>query len=514
MTTYQEIESFLHGNDPEKYIVSIEFDYASNTIFKIKEIPNSGIEITKDTFTPFAWVGNLKGLNFYNNSKAEQKEAMTKYGIIIEKLETRGNKRLESGLTFIVKSLKGYRELIQFFRDGNCDPWGEKTKDKVLILPPVEQYLISKDKRLFKGFEDYDEVTRLVFDLETTSLEPKDGRIFMIGIKTNKGYHKVIECINEEHEKDAIIEFFNIIDELKPSIIGGYNSANFDWNWIFERCKILGIESKKIVKSLNPKFTYTRKDNLLKLGNEVESFTQTSIWGYNVIDVIHSVRRAQAINSSIKSAGLKYITKFINAESPNRIYIDHELIGQMYLNKDEYWLNKKNGKYKKISEYSDLDVKYPKVYTKITGDKLVEMYLDDDLSETLKVDQEFNQASFLLASMIPTTYERVLVMGTATVWKMLMLAWSYKHNLAIPAKESKTNFVGGLSRLLKVGYSKNVLKLDFSSLYPSIQLVHNVFPDCDVTDAMKGMLKYFRDTRIRYKELAEEFYEFQKLKVE
>jgi DNA polymerase elongation subunit (family B) len=507
MTTYQEIESFLHGNDPEKYIVSIEFDYASNTIFKIKEIPNSGIEITKDTFTPFAWVGNLKGLNFYNNSKAEQKEAMTKYGIIIEKLETRGNKRLESGLTFIVKSLKGYRELIQFFRDGNCDPWGEKTKDKVLILPPVEQYLISKDKRLFKGFEDYDEVTRLVFDLETTSLEPKDGRIFMIGIKTNKGYHKVIECINEEHEKYAIIEFFNIIDELKPSIIGGYNSANFDWNWIFERCKILGIESKKIVKSLNPKFSYTRKDNLLKLGNEVESFTQTSIWGYNVIDVIHSVRRAQAINSSIKSAGLKYITKFINAESPNRIYIDHELIGQMYLNKDEYWLNKKNGKYKKISEYSDLDVKYPKVYTKITGDKLVEMYLDDDLSETLKVDQEFNQASFLLASMIPTTYERVLVMGTATVWKMLMLAWSYKHNLAIPAKESKTNFVGGLSRLLKVGYSKNVLKLDFSSLYPSIQLVHNVFPDCDVTDAMKGMLKYFRDTRIRYKELAEEFYE-------
>ena len=87
-----------------------------------------------------------------------------------------------------------------------------------------------------------------------------------------------------------------------------------------------------------------------------------------------------------------------------------------------------------------------------------------------------------------------------------MLAWSYKHGLAIPAKESKTDFVGGLSRLLKVGYSKNVLKLDFSSLYPSIQLVHDVFPDCDVTGAMKGMLSYFRNTRIKYKQLAEEFY--------
>jgi DNA polymerase elongation subunit (family B) len=96
-------------------------------------------------------------------------------------------------------------------------------------------------------------------------------------------------------------------------------------------------------------------------------------------------------------------------------------------------------------------------------------------------------------------------MGTATLWKMLMLAWSYKHGLAIPAKQDKTDFVGGLSRLLKVGYSKNVLKLDFSSLYPSIQLVHDVFPECDVTGAMKGMLKYFRDTRIKYKQLAEEF---------
>jgi DNA polymerase elongation subunit (family B) len=145
------------------------------------------------------------------------------------------------------------------------------------------------------------------------------------------------------------------------------------------------------------------------------------------------------------------------------------------------------------------------IYLKTTGDNLVERYLDDDLDETLKVDQEFNQGSFLLAAMIPTTYERVSTMGTATLWKMLMMAWSYKHNIAIPAKESKTDFVGGLSRLLKVGYSKDVLKLDFSSLYPSIQLVHDVFPDCDVTGAMKGMLKWFRDTRIKYKNLAEEY---------
>jgi DNA polymerase elongation subunit (family B) len=508
MISQEEIKLFLEGNDPEEFIVSIEFDYASNSIFKIKEIPGKGKEIRKDTFTPFAWVGDLRGLNFYQSSKGLQKEAMSKYGIMIDKLETGGNDRLDQGLNFMVKSLKGYRELIQFFRDGGVDPWGEKTKDKVLILPPVEQYLISKEKRLFKGYEEYNDITRFVFDLETTALEPKDGRIFMIGMKTNKGFKKVIECSNEDEERKGLVEFFRTINELKPSIIGGYNSANFDWFWIFERCKALHLDIKKICRTLNPDINIKQSENLLKLANEVERYNQVGMWGYNVIDILHSVRRAQAINSSIKSAGLKYITQYINAEAKDRIYVDHDKIGPMYRDKEDYWLNIENGKYKKVGLDPKIDLaceKHSNVYIKTTGDDIIERYLDDDLEETLLVDEEFNQGTFLLASLVPTTYERVSTMGTATLWKMLMLAWSYKYKLAIPKKQEKTEFVGGLSRLLKVGYSRNVLKLDYSSLYPSIQLVHDVFPECDIMGGMKGMLSYFRNARIMYKNLASEW---------
>ena len=514
MIDEEVIKSFLEGNDPEEFIVACEFDYVSDSIYKIKEIPGKGKEIRKDTFIPFCWVGDLHNMGFYKDSKGLQKEAMTKHGIVITKLDTHSDPRMEKGLTYMVKSLKGYRSLIQFFREGGADPWGDKFREKILILPPVEQYFISKEKRLFKGYEHYDEVTRLVYDLETTSLEPKDGRIFMIGIRTNKGFNKIIECINEEDEKKGILEFFNIINQIKPSIIGGYNSANFDWYWIFERCRILGIEIRKVVKSLHPQHSISQKKSILKLANEVEDYMQTSIWGYNVIDIIHAVRRAQAINSSIKSAGLKYISEFINAKEPDRVYINHDSIGKMYTQKEEYWLNLKNGEYRKKGSFEDLDKKFSDTYLLTNGADIVERYLQDDLEETLKVDKEFNQGSFLLAAMIPTTYERVSTMGTATLWKMLMLAWSYKNNLAIPVKQSKTDFVGGLSRLLKVGYSKDVLKLDFSSLYPSIQLVHDVFPQCDVTGAMKGMLKYFRDTRIKYKQLAEEYYEIDRKKSE
>ena len=205
---------------------------------------------------------------------------------------------------------------------------------------------------------------------------------------------------------------------------------------------------------------------------------------------------------------MKYITQYISAEAADRVYIDHTDIGPFYAKKEEYWLNIENGKYKKVGVDPKVDEacsKHSDIYIKTTGDNLVERYLDDDLEETLKVDEEFNQGSFLLASLVPTTYERVSTMGTATLWEIQMRAWSYKHKLAIPAKNEKTEFVGGLSRLLKVGYSTDVLKLDFSSLYPSIQLVHDVFPTCDITGAMKGMLNYFRNTRIKYKNLAKEY---------
>ena len=514
--TTQEIEEFLHGNDPEEYIVALEYGWRSSRIYKIKEYPDRGKVIESDTFIPFCWVGDLTKKNFYNGSKEQQKAAISKHGILIEKLEYGEDERLKNGLTYLIKTTKTYRDLVSFFRQGGINPWDVDNRDAIMILSPIEQYLIQKKKRLFKGFNEYDDIHRFVFDLETTSLNPEEGRIFMVGMKDNRGFEEVIEVGDSEvEESEAIYKFFETIDNLKPTIIGGYNSSNFDWNWLFKRAEILQMDTTKF-KTLNPNEGYKIKDGILKLGAEIEDYNQIKIWGYNSLDIAHAVRRAQTINSEIKSWGLKYITKFSNSNRPNRVYVEGNKIASTYRENKEFYLNVENGKYKPVGSEGlyDIDKKFPKIYKKVGGAEIVERYLMDDLWETMEVDGQFNQASFLLASMVPTSYERVSTMGTATLWKMLMLAWSYHRGLAVPAKDSKRPFVGGLSRLVKTGYSTNVLKLDFSSLYPSIQLVHNVFPECDVTEAMKGMLKYFRDTRIRYKNLASEYYSTDKKKSE
>ena len=499
------IESFLNGSDPEKYIVGIEYDYKANKIYKIIQDPEKGKYVVEDTFVPFLWVGDLTEFNFYGGNKSLQKRKMAQYGILSIKLETGDNERLQGGLKYLVKSLKGYRELLTFFKEGGIDPWGENFKSQFQILSVAEQYLIQKKKRLFKGIEDYSEVHRMVYDIETTGLNPEVDKIILIGLKDNLGYKKLLDAFGEDGEKRCITEFFEIIKDLKPTIIGGYNSAAFDLPFILKRAEILGVDIKELTKIFNDQ-PIKAKEGSLKLANEVEPYTQYVMWGFSTIDIAHAVRRAQAINSEIKSWGLKYITKYLDKEKVNRVYVDGAFISKIYLDNESYYVNPKTGGYKKIGEpgTEGLLEKYPGKFEIWPGRRIVEQYLDDDLYETMVVDDSFSQSTFLLSKVIPTTYERIATMGTATLWKVLMLAWSYENNLAIPMKDEKRSITGGLSRLLNVGYSKNIVKFDYASLYPSIQLVYDVFPDCDIMGVQKSMLKYFRNIRILYKRLAGE----------
>ena len=501
----EAIGSFLNGEDPEEYIVGIEYDYRTNTIFKIIQDPKKGKIVKQDTFVPFLWVGDLTGLDFYKRSKATQKQKMAEHSITIEPLKTYDDIRLEAGLRFIVKSYKGYTSLINFFKQGGIDPWGEKYKKYFQILSVSEQYLVQKKKRLFKGIEDYSDVYRLMFDIETTGLNPETDKIILIGVKTNHGYKKLFDATGENGEKRCIEEFFNIIRELNPTIIAGHNSASFDFPFILKRAEILKVDIQRITQILSTEGIKV-KEGILKLANEIEPYNQYLLWGFNVMDTSHPVRRAQAINSEIKSWGLKYITKYLEKEKPNRVYVDPAYISKIYLENESFYVNPKSGGFRKIGDpgTNGLLEKYPGKYEIWPGRKVIEQYLDDDLYETMIVDDSFSQSTFLLSKLIPTTYEKIATMGTATLWKLIMCAWSYQNNLAIPEKDEKRDFVGGLSRLLRVGYSKDIVKFDFASLYPSIDLVYDIFPACDVLGAQKAMLKYFRNIRIKYKRLKED----------
>ena len=500
------IETFLEGKHPKKYIVAIEGAYHENFVSLIINDPEKGKRIEKHKYKPFVWLKHEVSKIIYGGRNSRIKSAMRTLGVTIKALKITDDdgvtpERLENGYKFIAECNGSYGNLITFFKNGGVDIFSDDYKKLFVKFSPSEQFLIQTGMRLFKGMDDYDNLHRLQFDLETQGLEPETNAIFQIGIKDNRGFECVLETKGDtpsdkrNSERKNIIDFFKIISEICPDVITAYNSENFDWPFIRVRCGILGLDVKSASKTLKSNSSIRWKDSMLKLGGEVEDYQQTLMWGYNILDISHAVRKAQAINSSIKKWNLKYITQFSGVAKKNRVYVPGELIYKTWSDSSDFAFNDSDGSWYRISGESPLK----EGYLTVKGDYIVQRYLLDDLWETEQVDGIYNQAAYLVAKLLPTSYARSSTMGTATQWKLIMAAWSYENKLAIPNTTEKRNFAGGLSRLLEVGFARGVIKLDFAALYPKTQITHKIFPIIDISGVMEGLLTYIVDKRDEFK---------------
>lgn len=502
------IEKFLEGTDPQKYIVAIEAGYDKPSVTLVINNPELDSKYMEEhKYKPFLWFKESVTKMMYGGVKGKIREAATRHGIKIVKLRTSNEdgftpQRLENGYKFLATCSKSYNELINFFKYGGVDVFSSEYSRNFVMFSPTEQFLIQSGKRLFKGMDDYNDVHRFQFDLETEGLFANRHAIFQIGVRDNRGFEGVLETLGEtgqekrNSERDNIKKFFEVIDAIQPDIITGYNSENFDWPFIFERSEKLGIPVTELAITLNRISKIKRKSATLKLGGESEAYNQTHMYGYNIMDISHAVRRAMAINSEIKSWGLKYITQYSEIAKPNRVYVPGDKINTTWADKvNNYAFNNENGDWYKITDKKPLAEKYKIV----KGDYIVQRYLCDDLWETEQIDNIFNQASFLIAKILPTSFQRSSTMGTAGQWKLIMSAWSYENGLAIPETQAKREFTGGLSRLLEVGFARNVYKLDYAALYPKTQITHGIFPLLDISGVMEGMLTYVVDTRDKFK---------------
>ena len=501
------IENFLQGSDPQKYIVAIEAGYNEPTVTLVINDPETGKRLEQHPFKPFLWFKKDITEILYGGKRLKTMEAAKSYGVKITGLRTSNSEgfspdRLEHGYKYMATCNKSYNDLIHFFKAGGVDVFSKDFSKNFVMFRADEQFLIQTGKRLFKGMDDYDDVHRFQFDLETTGLFPSKDSIFQIGVRDNRKMEHVLEVKGEtlqqqrDEERATITKFFKIIDFIQPDIITGYNSENFDWPFLFERAERLSIPITELAITLNRVSKIKRKPATVKFGGETEHYEQTNMYGYNIMDISHAVRRAMAINSEIKSWGLKYITQYSEIAKPNRVYVPGDKINTTWKDKvNQYAFNEENGDWYMITDKAPLKEGY--VIKK--GDYIVQRYLCDDLWETEQIDNIFNQASFLIAKMLPTSFQRSSTMGTAGQWKLIMAAWSYENGLAIPETQTKREFTGGLSRLLELGFARNVYKLDYAALYPKTQITHKIFPDLDISGVMEGILTYVVDTRDKFK---------------
>ena len=514
--TDETVNTFLNGHDPMERIISVECDYMEDMVSIIYVNERGQKMVKKDQFKPFCWAKHSACVRMFKGDRKLLARKLKEYGINVRALITAGadgktHERVENGYKFLFFSTRkmSYNRFLNFFKEAGTPVYGSKEDRsdqtrEFMTASPVEQYLIQTGKRLFKGYENYDELKRFLFDLETQGLNPEVHAIDQIGMRTNKGFERIITITGEGREREinelnAIEEFVRTIAIEKPDIIAGHNSENFDWDFLIVRCKKLGSSFEEITKKYFVHPIYKKKkEAILKLGGEMEYYYPTVAWGFNILDSLHAVRRAQALDSNMKSASLKYTTKYLNLKKPNRVYVPGDKITKTWNIMDEkFAFNNENGDWYEITNENSLKDGYEPT----SGRYIVERYLLDDLYETDKVELRLNESNFLVAKILPTTFTRACTMGTAGIWKLIMLAWSYENNLAVPATSNNARFTGGLSRLLKVGFVENIVKLDFNSLYPSIDLTWNVGTDVDITGIMLHLLEFILSGREKYKEL-------------
>ena len=517
--TTEDINKFFEGSDPMKRIVAIELGY-DNAEAEIVYVNDEGQKrIKKEPFKPFAWAKNSACIRMFGGQRGTLRAKMREYGIKVKPLYTcrednpYPNEKLANGYKYLFYATHkmSMGKFQNFFNEAGT-PLKSKKKDdddassqEFMYLQPAEQFMIETGKRFFKGYDNYDDLKRMSFDLETEGLNPRKHHISQIGIRTNKGYEKIITITGstieekERNELNAINEFVQIIADEQPDVVFGHNTENFDWDFIIVRCQQYGIDFKQLSGQYLREGIYKQKrPTTLKLGGEVETYYATVMKYHNIVDSLHAVRRAMATDSSFESANLKYSTKYLHLNKHNRVYVPGNLIDSTWLVTDPvYAFNNENGDWYKVTKEKPIQ----NGYQFVTGKYIVERYLLDDIWEADKVELTLHETDFQLTKIMPTTFMRVCTMGTATQWKLILLTWSYLHNLAIPSLGKNKKYTGGLSRLLVTGYMTNICKGDYAALYPTTQITWNIEPATDFMHVTLPMLKYVLLQREEHKGL-------------
>ena len=517
--TTEDINKFFEGSDPMKRIVAIELGY-DNAEAEIVYVNDEGQKrIKKEPFKPFAWAKNSACIRMFGGQRGTLRAKMREYGIKVKPLYTcrednpYPNEKLANGYKYLFYATHkmSMGKFQNFFNEAGT-PLKSKKKDdddassqEFMYLQPAEQFMIETGKRFFKGYDNYDDLKRMSFDLETEGLNPRKHHISQIGIRTNKGYEKIITITGstieekERNELNAINEFVQIIADEQPDVVFGHNTENFDWDFIIVRCQQYGIDFKQLSGQYLREGIYKQKrPTTLKLGGEVETYYATVMKYHNIVDSLHAVRRAMATDSSFESANLKYSTKYLHLNKHNRVYVPGNLIDSTWLVTDPvYAFNNENGDWYKVTKEKPIQ----NGYQFVTGKYIVERYLLDDIWEADKVELTLHETDFQLTKIMPTTFMRVCTMGTATQWKLILLTWSYLHNLAIPSLGKNKKYTGGLSRLLVTGYMTDICKGDYAALYPTTQITWNIEPATDFMHVTLPMLKYVLLQREEHKGL-------------
>jgi DNA polymerase elongation subunit (family B) len=339
----------------------------------------------------------------------------------------------------------------------------ESLSQLVYVRPAVEQYLTITGRTYFKGMT-YRDVRRLQFDLETTGISGGQDRIFMVSVKDSDGLAVTLD-VGSMTEAELIQELARIIRERDPDVIENHNIFDFDIKFLITRARALGV---RLPLGRDGTEFWESRDSV-KIGAGNQGFTRYSLTGREIIDTLHAARRFSAIQRDLRSSGLKEAARYLGVASEDREYIDGANIWPTFQEDPER----------------------------------VRRYCWDDVEEVDRISQVLMAPPFVLASMVPRSYERIATSGTGQGLIEPLLVRAYlAAGRALPLGHDTGSFAGGATGVFTTGVVRHVVKADVASLYPSIMLAERIAPATDQLGIFSSLLEELTTLRLRHKRAA------------
>ncbi len=330
-------------------------------------------------------------------------------------------------------------------------------KDTFLALPPEEQYLVATGRTYFRGLS-FDSLQRLQFDLETTGLDPRRDRIFMVAVRDPSGATELLEATSDGDagEAELIRRLVAKVSAADPDVIENHNLHGFDLPFLDRRARILGVPLA-LGRIGPPGLRQRGARRGTTAGNDATRRIRFIAPGRELIDTLDAVLRYDFATRELPNHGLKAVARHLGIAGPNRENIRGDQIHAVYA----------------------------------TDPARVRRYAASDVEEVAGLARMLGGAAFALAQMAPRRYERVADAGAATgVIDPLLVRAYLRAGMALPAHQpgDGTPHSGAALHLFATGVARRVVKADVASLYPSLMREYRIGPSRDHLGAMLALV--------------------------
>jgi DNA polymerase elongation subunit (family B) len=461
-------EEWLWGWDPTPGIVSVWAD-AGGRALVWRRIPETGELVREEErFRPWLLLDRLDDLRHLGDRLGPEGRSGAR--VWYRELDGPGE------LRFLVSADDG-AELARTVLHGASRRLGERVTHlralgagSVLALPPEEQYLVSTGRTYFRGLV-FDQLRRLQFDLETTGLDSRRDRIFLVAVRGPGGEVDLLEAEGDGDAGEAglIRRLVEVVSAADPDVIENHNLHGFDLPFLAERARRLGVPLPLgRVAALGLRERAARRGTTR--GDDARRVRLVAP-GRELIDTMDAVIRYDFASRELPGHGLKAVARHFGVAAPEREYVPGSQVHAVYRHDPER----------------------------------VRRYAADDVEEAAAIARLLGGAAFALATMVPRRYERLADAGPATGVVDPILVRAYlRAGAALPAHRpgDGTPHSGAALHLFATGVARRVVKADVASLYPSLMRAHRIGPARDHLGALLAVVDQLVEQRLAAKALA------------